>query len=72
MLPVQKSCTINCTEEYDFLIRCLTFLLKTKNQSTCKTTEVRMLTTAMKIEIKLVVTMISPWIVDRIINIHQH
>ena len=34
MLPVQKSCTINCTEEYDFLIRCLTFLLKTKNQST--------------------------------------
>ena len=30
----------NCTEKYDFLIRCIDFLLKTKNQSTRKTTEV--------------------------------
>ena len=30
----------NCTWKYDFLIECLHFLIKTKNQLTCKTTEV--------------------------------
>ena len=37
--PSTKS-VYNCTQKHDFLIRCLHFLLKTKNQSTCKTTEV--------------------------------
>ena len=39
-LPHSTKIVYNCTQKYDFLIRCLHFLLKTKNQSTCKTTEV--------------------------------
>ena len=39
-LPHSTKIVYNCTQKYDFLIRCLHFWLKTKNQSTCKATEV--------------------------------
>ena len=66
-------CTINCTGKYDFLIRrCLHIICyKQKINQRVKQRRFEMLPTAMKIELKLIVTMISPWLIQWIIiNYH--
>ena len=54
----------DCTTKYDFLYQMLDFLLKTKNQSTCKTTMVPNANNSNENRIKLVMTMISPWLMQ--------
>ena len=65
----------NFTGKFDFLIRCLTFVKNKTNQqidgqtsSETHSTIERLITTATKIERKLVVTMISPWQAPLIMN----
>ena len=56
-LPVEKSCSI---VRQNMILQ--DFLLKTKNQSTCKTMVVPNANNSNENRIKLVVTMISPWL----------